>query len=171
MAKCSEDIKAVKPPSRVKGMMTLDKSLFDDSVKILALNVNTKDLRKVLKCLKKFKVKLKHVKPVVELDKLHPQFQSHRLVLLDPGSVTKWEDLPDSVQRDLMEQDISRDDLQTFDLQVSYENWNFQEVMSAVLPEEIDGVSGFSEIGHIAHFNLRDAALPYRHLIGQSKIT
>lgn len=41
--------------------------------------------------------------------------------------------------------------------------------MSSVLPEdELDEIpSGFNIVGHVAHLNLRDHSLPYKHLIAQ----
>jgi tRNA (guanine37-N1)-methyltransferase len=41
------------------------------------------------------------------------------------------------------------------------------EILSATLPEDIEDIpSGFATVGHIAHMNLRDYALPYKYHIG-----
>ena len=48
-------------------------------------------------------------------------------------------------------------------LQHSEAKPDFQEI----LPEGWEIPSSFESVGHIAHFNLRDEYLPYRHIIGQ----
>lgn len=39
--------------------------------------------------------------------------------------------------------------------------------MRAILPSDHESVSSFTQIGHIAHLNLKDEVLPYKHLIGE----
>ena len=38
--------------------------------------------------------------------------------------------------------------------------------MQRVLPDGVDVPSAFETVGHIAHFNLREEQLPFRHVIG-----
>ncbi|VDL61901.1 unnamed protein product [Hymenolepis diminuta] len=57
-----------------------------------------------------------------------------------------------------------------FRFPIGYENLTFERALKAVLPPDMDGVTGFSLVGHVAHFNLKPAALPYRKLIGQIAI-
>lgn len=52
-------------------------------------------------------------------------------------------------------------------LQVTYDNFNFEQVLKEILPGHVVPVTGFTTMGHIAHFNLRPDALPYRHVIGR----
>ncbi|KAM7542148.1 hypothetical protein Aperf_G00000019452 [Anoplocephala perfoliata] len=54
-----------------------------------------------------------------------------------------------------------------FRLSVGYENLSFEQAIKIVLPPQIDAITGFSLAGHVAHFNLKPSALPYRKLIGQ----
>ncbi|EAS37001.3 tRNA methyltransferase Trm5 [Coccidioides immitis RS] len=56
-----------------------------------------------------------------------------------------------------------------FDLQLDYDYWTYPDIISAILPEDELGETpvGFSQVGHIAHLNLRDQYLPYRHLIAE----
>ena len=50
----------------------------------------------------------------------------------------------------------------------TYKYWTSEEVLRAVLPDDLSDVpNSFSMVGHIAHLNLRDQFLPYKHLIGQ----
>lgn len=57
-----------------------------------------------------------------------------------------------------------------FRLPIGYENLTFDKTLKEVLPKDMDAVTGFSLIGHLAHFNLKPPALPYRKLIGQIAI-
>ncbi|KAI9838647.1 MAG: hypothetical protein M1819_004961 [Sarea resinae] len=54
-----------------------------------------------------------------------------------------------------------------FDVDLDYEYWTYHDIMSAILPEdEQDELpTGFSIVGHVAHFNLREQYLPYKSLI------
>lgn len=56
-----------------------------------------------------------------------------------------------------------------FQLELDYDHWTYLEVMTAVLPVEAQEEIpvGFSIVGHVAHLNLREQYLPYRHLIAQ----
>ncbi|KAI1978884.1 tRNA(m(1)G37)methyltransferase [Ophidiomyces ophidiicola] len=56
-----------------------------------------------------------------------------------------------------------------FDLHLDYDYWTYPEIISSILPEADAGEApvGFSQVGHIAHLNLRDQFLPYRHLIAE----
>lgn len=57
----------------------------------------------------------------------------------------------------------------SYDLELDYKYWTYHDTISAILPpsaqEEIP--SGFSQVGHVAHLNLREAYLPYKQLIAE----
>lgn len=59
--------------------------------------------------------------------------------------------------------------LQPHTLRLDYDYWSTDEILRAILPEDLlDEVpSSFATVGHIAHLNLRDEYLPHRHLIAQ----
>lgn len=54
-------------------------------------------------------------------------------------------------------------------LWIDYDYWTAEEILDAILPQGtgIETPSGFTTVGHIAHFNLRDDLLPFKYLIGQ----
>ena len=54
----------------------------------------------------------------------------------------------------------------TKEINISYENWKYDQVLAAILPEDCEGVAGFSQVGHIVHLNLRDEVLEYKKIIG-----
>ncbi|KAK9473144.1 Met-10+ like-protein-domain-containing protein [Dipodascopsis tothii] len=59
--------------------------------------------------------------------------------------------------------------LEPHTLELKYGHWRADEILAAVLPEELlDEVpSGFTMTGHVAHMNLRDEYRPYGRLIGE----
>ncbi|OAA79600.1 tRNA transferase Trm5/Tyw2 [Akanthomyces lecanii RCEF 1005] len=56
-----------------------------------------------------------------------------------------------------------------YDINIDYSLWSYVDVMRSILPEELQGEipSGFNTAGHVAHLNLRDQYLPYKHIIAQ----
>jgi len=54
-----------------------------------------------------------------------------------------------------------------FDLEIGYEYLTADQVLKKILPNEIEIISSFEAIGHIAHLNLRDHILPYKDTIAQ----
>lgn len=60
-------------------------------------------------------------------------------------------------------------DFLPYNLKLTYDYWKSEEILAAVLPEELLGEipCGFTIVGHIAHLNIRDQYLPYKEMIGQ----
>lgn len=54
-------------------------------------------------------------------------------------------------------------------VELTYDFWKTDDIMAAILPEDLvdEAPHGYTAIGHIAHLNLRDEYLPYKHVIGQ----
>ncbi|KAJ0983591.1 hypothetical protein J5N97_011846 [Dioscorea zingiberensis] len=52
-------------------------------------------------------------------------------------------------------------------LTLFYDYWHMNELLEALLPEDMVVPTGFETVGHIAHLNLRDEHLPYKNLIAQ----
>lgn len=54
-----------------------------------------------------------------------------------------------------------------YKLNLDYNYWTYHDIISAILPLEAQDEipSGFSQVGHVAHLNLREDYLPYKHLI------
>ena len=76
-------------------------------------------------------------------------------------------DLTDADRKLLLSHDI---DLTTFnlsDITLTYKNWNFSDILRSVLPENHEGVGGFTSIGHILHLNLDGDLEAYKSVIGE----
>ena len=56
----------------------------------------------------------------------------------------------------------------TWTITLGYNDYTKHTILRAVLPVEVQEVpSGFEQVGHIAHFNLREEHLPYKNVIGK----
>lgn len=52
-------------------------------------------------------------------------------------------------------------------LHLTYRNFKADEVLAELLPPGVDAPRAYEAVGHIAHVNLKEEHLPYKHLIGQ----
>ncbi|XP_015277505.1 PREDICTED: tRNA (guanine(37)-N1)-methyltransferase [Gekko japonicus] len=156
------DLDLYTPHPRVRGMTTLDRAAFTKEVVVPALSVKKDILHKVAKTIKGVLLQRPGLKRVVE----DPGDKGKRLILLDPRQIPADYSLGEAEQEVLKSFDVSPEVLK-YNLELTYDNFKVEEVLQAVLPEGQEVTTAFSRIGHIAHLNLRDHQLPYRHLIGQ----
>ncbi|KAF9270710.1 hypothetical protein L218DRAFT_914991 [Marasmius fiardii PR-910] len=142
----------------------LDKSAFRKSIPIMGLRVPASQTGFILKSeiARKYLVGIPKVKPVVA-DPLAPEDETRRLVLLGVGQEA---DIPPEVL-DFMK--TKGNGLIPYELILNYDHWTASEILQAILPENLrDGApTGFAATGHIAHMNLNEEYLPYKHVIGQ----
>ncbi|KAM7375872.1 hypothetical protein PAMP_005638 [Pampus punctatissimus] len=155
--------KLYRAPAEVRGMTSLDKEAFTQTITVPALRVPTRVLNKVVKSLKKSTIQRPGVPRVVQDPEESGDF---RLVLLDPHTVSSLKSFSEAEAEALRSFSVA-EELQEYELSLTYDNLKSEEVLEAVLPRGQDVTSGFSRVGHIAHMNLRDHQLPYRNLIGQ----
>ena len=154
---------ALKPPKAVLGMTVLDRLAFTKLVKVPCISVPISKIENIKK-LKSYHLKIPKVSQFVELEEGDSKKVSHRLLLLDPAKVDSFTDFDKDVKIVLSENGINEDDFQEYELKLSYENWSCHDILHAVIPKN---VTGFTSIGHICHFNLKDDVLQFKHLIGK----
>jgi tRNA (guanine37-N1)-methyltransferase len=149
-------------PLSVKGITQLDRDQFTHIITVPYVNipgecVQSSKWKDILLLLHSFK-------NVRDLEKGFKQ------VLFDPNVIKAKEDVIQHIPS------IKEYIEQSFDftpITITYANYTIQEVIKAILPNDLveeKGVntgSGYSLVGHIAHFNLRDEVLPYKHIIGE----
>ncbi|KAH9929666.1 Met-10+ like-protein-domain-containing protein, partial [Fomitopsis serialis] len=88
--------------------------------------------------------------------------EDYRLVLLDAGHE---DELPQEAKDFLKEHSIT---LQPYDLHLDYNYWPAEDILEAILPEDLEEKpSGFASVGHVAHLNLNDEWIPWKHIIAQ----
>ncbi|KAK1339266.1 hypothetical protein QTO34_019946 [Cnephaeus nilssonii] len=144
------DSELFSPPSDVRGMTTLDRTAFNKTV--------------TSRCLKAA-LQRPGIKRVIE----DPEDEESRLIMLDPYKIFTNNSFEEAELSILKQLNVSPQ-ISKYNLELTYENFKSEEILRAVLPEGQDVTSGFSRVGHIAHLNLRDHQLPFKHLIGQVMI-
>lgn len=155
--------KLYQPPVEVRGMTSLNKDAFTQTITVPALRVPTGVLNKVVKSLKMSTIKRPNVSRVVQDKEGSDDF---RLVLLDPHRVSSASSFSEAEAEALRSFSVT-EELQNYELKLTYDNLKSEEVLEAVLPQGQDVTSGFSRVGHIVHLNLRDHQLPYKNVIGE----
>lgn len=156
-----------RPPMN-RSMRTLDRTFFKKTIPTSAARIlDNKDISLCRKVLEKSKEALiqNRIAPVRPDPVEEKALRGGKCIILRP--------------------EIKHDDLQTwssklrelhgngtvgvipYELHLDYSHWTYSDIVQAILPgEEGDEVpTGFSLVGHVAHLNLRDRYLPYKHLI------
>ncbi|XP_005112348.1 tRNA (guanine(37)-N1)-methyltransferase [Aplysia californica] len=151
------------PPETVKGMTVLSREAFTKKVKIPCLKIAKKKLAPTEKFWKPLQLRCRGIKPIAALGDSDPLSSTHSLLLLDPEKVAA-KPLSEEAIGAL---DLENGELKDFEIEFSYENWSVPDIMRAVLPSDADNVSSFTQIGHIAHLNLKPESSPFKSLIGQ----
>ncbi|XP_034431311.1 tRNA (guanine(37)-N1)-methyltransferase [Hippoglossus hippoglossus] len=161
--KTTMEPKLYRPPAGVRGMTSLDKEAFTQTITVPALRVPTRVLNKVIKSLKKSTIQRPGMPRVVQDTDDGGDF---RLILLDPHRISSTSSFSEAEAEALRSFEVP-EELHSHELQLTYDNLKSEEVLEAVLPQGQDVTSAFSRVGHIAHMNLRDHQLLYKSLIGQ----
>ncbi|TKA55420.1 hypothetical protein B0A53_02345 [Rhodotorula sp. CCFEE 5036] len=142
-----------------RGMQQLDRSAFNQQLTLLAARLPAaKTTQFMHKDAKDFVLRLRGIGPV------NPDpSEQHRRVLLRTGDRSALPaELVELVNR-------SGGEVVEHQVQLDYDFWSADQILQAVLPEELldESPTAFTQVGHIAHLNLRDQYLPHRYLIGQ----
>jgi len=161
-----EKIKLICPPQEVSGMKTLNKDLFRKEVKLPYILTTTAQISKVSKPLKPYFFRVDCFKPMVD----YPDLPDCHQIFLNPDMFNEdVMNIIEDLQPDLVQLPNYVDNCyfgyQTHEL--TYDNFGFHSIFRAILPKDVEIISGFSNIGHILHLNLRDDTLPYKQIIGQ----
>lgn len=190
-----DDVAMFRAPT-ARGMQTLDRSVFQKIVPLKAARVfDNKNIFKVRSALERSKDALQQERLVTvradpDLERamagtkcilLRPEIEQSPMASNAHSDVASGYDkencdasqVPESPQgyssvlaELVKEKAVS---LISFDLQLDYSYWTYHDIMSAILPTEAlkEIPSGFSQVGHVAHLNLRDEYLQYKFLIAE----
>lgn len=163
-SKMSSPVPCILGPIGVRGMTVLDRKKFVRTLQVPVLKVKIESLSKTSQLCRADYLKLENFKPIQDAA-TDDEFKKH--IYLNPEKITKWLDIDETNRLAMIELGINENHLIFKEVQLDFTNWTHNTIFKAVLPENEDIVSSFSQIGHIIHLNLRDHLLQYRPLIGQ----
>ena len=152
-------------PATLKSLTELNREQFTQTIHVPAVNlpVDCIDTSKWKKAL----LTLPALKSVRDLE---PISITHKQVLFDPDLIKSKDQLIEQIPSIRAYADES---FEMTPVTVTYANYSLDQVIKAILPDHlakdkpVNTGSSYSLIGHIAHFNLKDQVLPYKHLIGE----
>ena len=112
--------------------------------------------------------KTEEVKNLLRKHDLVPRFLAFKQVLDDPNGkrlllCETATELPDDVKAIVGDVPLT-----PFKVTLDYRNLSLQELLKTQLPEGCVIPSSFETVGTLAHLNLLDEQLPYKHVIGQA---
>uniref|UniRef100_A0A0W0F1U0 tRNA (guanine(37)-N1)-methyltransferase n=1 Tax=Moniliophthora roreri TaxID=221103 RepID=A0A0W0F1U0_MONRR len=151
------------PPDYHGSLSPLDKSTFRKTLPVLALRVPASQIAMLLKSgmSRNYLLGIPKVKPVVP-DPSVPE-DGNKLLLLNASNEAE---IPPETLEFL---NSKGNGFVKYNLVLNYDHWTASEILHAILPPNLrDGApTGFAATGHIAHMNLNDEYLPYKHVIGE----
>ncbi|XP_026328957.1 tRNA (guanine(37)-N1)-methyltransferase-like [Hyposmocoma kahamanoa] len=151
------------PPVGVRGMKVLDREKFSRNIQVPILKVTEKNLSKVITLCKTYFLKVENFKPVQSCQ----DASFKKCIFFNPEKINDWTDISEDDRTALSNLGIDKSNFDIQEVQLLYENFKYDTIFKAVLPEQEEIVSGFSQIGHIIHLNLKEHLLDYRQFIGQ----
>ncbi|XP_064404003.1 tRNA (guanine(37)-N1)-methyltransferase-like [Halichondria panicea] len=164
-AMSKEDLDAFfAPPCTVCGSTSLDRGLFAREVELPAVKLNTPSLvSKFLSHLSHVILKYPLLKRVVSIT--DEEGKESKALLLLPESLRPHTLSP--TDHDWITTNGGEETTHTVHLTYP-DSYSHSAILRALLPESVKEVpTGFEAIGHIAHYNLRENAMPFKSIIGQ----
>ncbi|OAQ63350.1 Met-10 protein [Pochonia chlamydosporia 170] len=159
-----------RAPAAARAAKTLDRTLFSRTMPTIAASVRDNKL------IAKYRKQLDKTNEVFTINKFDPIAADpdeelarvgRKCLILRPDLKTS---APETWSPALQEATKIGDlKIVPFDVTIGYELWSYLDVMRSILPEElhVEIPVGFNTAGHVAHLNLRDRYLPYKHVIAQ----
>ena len=156
-------LQSLQPPEECRGMTVIDRLKFSMKFKVASVIIPAKMTGAVRKALASVLIKLPKIASVVACD----GNKDKRKILLDP-KLSLVDGKLQGISDDLIEY-LESNEAFKFDhheIELGYDYWSTEEVLRAILPKDIEIITAFETIGHIARLNLPDTLMPYKHIIG-----
>lgn len=146
----------------------LAKKRFSRKINLVALAFkDPRDLGKITKLA--HRRDLLNVRSILSITK--DSGNSGKLIILK-DSVKSVEDINKELSNVTLDYLKSREgqyEAKPYVLDLNYDFWKADEILASVLPENLgDEIpTSFTTVGHVAHLNLKENYLPYKHIIGE----
>ncbi|KGG50864.1 tRNA (guanine(37)-N1)-methyltransferase [Mitosporidium daphniae] len=131
--------------------LPMDKKTFSFTIPTSAICVAPNDIQSVKNALKEHAL-------LLDLPKIKP-------IIRDPADARLFILLNDVYAKE--EIPIENSVVHEYNLSIDYSYWTVAQIIDAILPPDLDRITAFETIGHIAHLNLTEAHMPYANEIGQ----
>ncbi|KAI8983063.1 Met-10+ like-protein-domain-containing protein [Pilobolus umbonatus] len=147
------------PPIR-RGMSVLNRDEFKKVIQVMAIRVPSKKVGQFMKSLSNDLLNQPRMRNVVN----DPDSKETKLVLLSTD-IHSLDQLPKD-HLSIIETDGLG--LVHHVITLDYDYWTAEQIFHSVMPENATDIpSSFTQIGHIAHMNLREEYHPWKKLIGE----
>ncbi|KAI9017558.1 guanine(37)-N1-methyltransferase [Gaertneriomyces semiglobifer] len=158
----------LSPPAN-KGLLDINRDLFRRTLNLVALRIAPSKCRQAMNALRGGTLlNVPRLPTIIEdpqdVAQGKPNKSAKRLVLLSPDVAPSKTQLPPEAAQFVAEAEAEVTD---YTLEVGYDYWTADQVLSAILPDDMEVPGAFESVGHIAHLNLRDHHLPFKKIIGQ----
>lgn len=153
-------------PESLRGMKKLNREMFRITVQVPVLKIPVGKIKNVVKNVKISTLRKPGIKPIADIDMDDLDHKTHKLILLHPEKYANYESLTEEDKAELSNIGLDLKSLKYMGIVLTYGNWNYNEILKAVLPADSDGVAGFSQVGHIIHLNLKEELFEYKEIIG-----
>ncbi|KAG2217308.1 hypothetical protein INT45_013004 [Circinella minor] len=150
--------RAFVPPVQ-HGMKILNREAFKKTVSTLAMRVQAKHVGGLMKNLSSELLNQPRLRNVANSDQ-----PDTKLILL--RNDLREEDiskLPEEMKSIIEKENLG---FEQYSMDLDYSYWTADQILHAVIPAE-DTPASYTQIGHIAHMNLKEEFFPWKELIGQ----
>ena len=187
------DLPAMFRPPLASGMKVLDRSFFRKTIQVKAARVfNNKNISLIRTQFEKSKDILREERiasVVADPDEnlarigrkcvlLRPEVRLQSIAINPGGDLANGESITNGTDKEnswphspiiskLVQQELIS--LTPYQLHLDYTHWTYHDIITSILPStaQTEVPSGFSQVGHVAHLNLREQYLPYKALIAE----
>ena len=107
-------------------------------------------------------------RPLLKCIVVDPEIKTQKFVLFgEEIQGKKLQGLPSNLV-DYVQEHALDDGPFEYPITLTHQHFSIEEMLKHYLPKEIGEIpSSFETVGHIAHVNLREQQLPYKHIIGE----
>ncbi|XP_057290591.1 uncharacterized protein LOC130613267 [Hydractinia symbiolongicarpus] len=147
-------------PEGVQNMKELNRDMFTVNTVFPCIKCRSISCEKILSIFRRKLLKRPNFK---RIRKGQDGDERSKIILLCPD-ITSLDEFTTS-QKTILDEEGAL--FTTHEIELTYKDFNLEEILKKVLPEDSEElVSSFETVGHIAHVNLKENLLDFKHLIG-----